>query len=350
MKHIFIQTSGRSERKQVHRQFLLLGFALLLVSGVFALSFTLQNSTIEFGQSITSQTIPELVTSNMIYNIDANSNTSYSGSGYTWKDISGNGNDFVVPGGSSPGSTQAPTTYQFNGTTTSPNGTCTAPTFSSSTQPKYFVFTRTATSGSNSPTGTCFQGLNSWLSGKNFTVAAWIKTTQVGGGYAHYKYMAIVACEYGGVNGDWSFGIDSAGNLAFGTGGTASGKNDLSFSTSTLVNTGSWVYVAVTRTYASSGTGYGVVTFYVNGSKVATNACYLAGGTTSTSCTSTTVKNAQNANGNSIVGTNTYLEIGTEDDSPGYSFGGDIGAEYGWNQVMTDSQILQNYNASKSQY
>jgi hypothetical protein len=225
--------------------------------------------------------------SNLRFHLDASNATSYSGSGNNWNDISGQNNHFAL--------------------------SATRPTFNNSA-PKNFQLTKTSSGG------TFFSGNNSWLGGQNFTVSAWIKTTNVGSGENHWTQMHIMSAESGGLADDWGFGVNGNGKLSFGTGGAS----DLTYASTSSVNSGNWEFVTATRTYSS-----GVIKIYVNGSLQTTS--------------SSTV------NANRTLTSNTSLKIGAGDDG-GATFGGNIGAVYGYNAVLTDAQVLQNYNATMATY
>ena len=165
-----------------------------------------------------------LYVTNLKFHLDASNSSSYSGSGSNWNDVSGQGNNFAL--------------------------SASPPTFIN-TAPKNFQLTK---SGSG---GTFFSGSNSWLGGQNFTVSAWIKTTNVGSGTSHWTQMHVMSAESGGLADDWGFGVDGNGKISFGTGGAS----DLTYASSSSVNTGNWLLVTATRTYST-----GAVRIYVNGS------------------------------------------------------------------------------------
>lgn len=236
---------------------------------------------------ISPQANADLYTTNIKFNLDASNASSYSGSGTTWNDLSGQGNNFTR--------------------------SATAPTFINSA-PKNFQLTYSSSGG------TFFSGSNSWLGGQDFTVSAWIKTTNVGSGDNHWTQMHIMSAESGGLANDWGFGVNGSGKLSFGTGGAS----DLTYASTSSVNTGNWVLVTATRTYST-----GVVKIYVNGSVEATS--------------------ASTGNANRTLTSNATLKIGAGDDG-GSTFGGNIGAVYGYNAVLTDAQVLQNYNSTMATY
>jgi hypothetical protein len=235
---------------------------------------------------ISSPANANLYTTNLRFHLDASNENSYSGWNY-WTDLSGLGNSFAL--------------------------SATQPTFIN-TAPKNFQLTK---SGSG---GTFFSGSNSWLGGQDFTVSAWIKTTNVGSGTSHWTQMHVMSAESGGLANDWGFGVDGNGKISFGTGG----GSDLTYPSLTSVNTGNWVMVTATRTNST-----GAVRIYVNGS-LETNS-------------------GSNVNANRTLTSNPTLKIGAGDDG-GSTFGGNIAAVYGYNAVLSDAQVLQNYNATMATY
>ena len=76
----------------------------------------------------------------------------------------------------------------------------------------------------------------------DFTILTWIRTVLAGYGKNHYETMYIASAEVGGAAADWGFGVDKDGYLAFGH-----GPQDVTLTSTTKVNTGLWVQVAVTR-------------------------------------------------------------------------------------------------------
>lgn len=263
---------------------------------ISALAFAIAlgaTSLVQTGPAITSAAAA-LYTTNLAFHLDANNSSSYSGSGDTWNDLSGLGRNFTRPASGA-----------------------SRPVFQSAS-PKSFLFTRTNNSGGPPSNNAYFSGSNSWVGGNDFTVSAWIKTTNVGAGTQHWVMMHILSAESGGGAADWGFGVDSAGKLAFGI-----GPSDVTYPTSASVNTGNWTYVAATRTKAN-----GVVRLYIDGA--------LAYTSPSNSNTSTLQSNAS-------------MRLGAGDDG-GVSFGGNIAAVYGYSAVLTDAQIAENFNSTKGTY
>lgn len=236
--------------------------------------------------------IPQIITTDLLIHFEA---SNYSGSGSTWVNIGTGG-----------------TTY---------NATLFSPSFINSSI-KSFQFTRNLLSN-----GTAYLNYNYFrflrpdAISDDFTYCAWIKTTEVGYGLNHYNFMYIVSTETGDVNNDFGFGIDSNGKLAYGDGKT--GGSDITIRTTQSVNTGIWTFVAVTRNKLT-----GAVVLYINGVRVMSGTCNV-GNTLSTA---------------------TYVLIGSETDFPGYTFGGNIGALLGNTSVLSDTDILNNFNAQRAIY
>jgi len=101
------------------------------------------------------------------------------------------------------------------------------------------------------------------------------------------------------------------------------GGSDITIRSTQSVNTGNWVFVAVTRKKST-----GDVVLYINGIQDTAGTCNI-GNTLSTA---------------------TYVLIGSETDFPGYTFGGYIGAILGNTSVLTASQILNNFNTQRNIY
>lgn len=251
--------------------------------------------------SFAAVSIPTIITTDLLLHFEAGDTSSYSGSGTTWINIGTGGTLYnaTLVGGSGSGlpkfSTGPPATFNFTRYALV-NGT------SSMSYNRMFL---------KNPPGI----------GDDFTYCSWIKTTQVGQGLNHYQLMYIASTETGSVNNNWGFGIDLNGKLAYGDGKT--GGTDITIQTTASVNTGSWVFVAVTRIKLT-----GAVTLYINGIADTAGTCNSGNSLTS---------------GSEIV-------IGSEKDFPGYTMGGQIASLLGNTSALTATQILQNYNATKSTY
>lgn len=241
---------------------------------------------------------PQIVSDDLLIHFEANNTNSYTGSGSTWINIGTGG-----------------ITYNATLLGSEP------PVFDNSVV-KSFQFTRNMLS-----TGTDYLSYNYMrflrpdAISDDFTYCAWIKTTEVGYGLNHYQLMYIVSTETGDLNDDFGFGIDVDGKLTYGD-GSYSGS-DITIRSTQSVNSGEWVFVAVSRKKST-----GEVVLYINGEPVLSGTCNV-GNTLSTA---------------------TYVLIGSETDFPGYTFGGYIGALLGNTSVLTPSQILSNFNAQRHIY
>lgn len=241
---------------------------------------------------------PDIISTDLIIRLDANNTTSYAGSGTTWTNIG----------------TGAP---NYNGTLSGP----TLPTFVNAS-PKYFNFTRNLLSSPVDYLNYNFVSVIRPLAiGDDFTFCAWINSTQVGAGLNHYQLMYIVSTETGGLNNDFGFGINSAGKLAYGDGDLFG--SDITIATTQSVNTGNWIFVSVTRQKSN-----GEVKLYINGVLDTTGTCNVG----------------------NYLGDSVDMLIGSEKDFPGYTWGGGIGLFLANTSVLTSTQILQNFNATRSIY
>jgi hypothetical protein len=244
------------------------------------------------------QSTPSIVSSDLLIHFEANDPTSYSGSGNTWVNIGTGGTTYnaTLLGSTAP--------YFVNGAI------------------KSFQFTRNAlSSGTSYLNYNYMRFLRPNEISDDFTYCAWINTTSVGQGLNHYNLMYIISTETGDVNNDFGFGIDSNGCLAYGD-GKLSGT-DITIHSTETVNTGNWTFVSVTRKKST-----GNIVLYINGLPVKTGTCNI-GNTLSTA---------------------TYVLIGSETDFPGYTFGGYIGAILGNTSVLSDADILNNFNAQRKTY
>lgn len=242
--------------------------------------------------------LPQLVTGDLIIRLDA---SNYGGAGTTW----------INTGSGAP---------NYNGIL---SGAASLPIFSGiSSLPKYFSFTRNQVN-----TTTDYLAYN-YVSvarptaiGNDFTFCAWIQTTQVGYGGNHYQLMHIVSTETGGVNNDFGFGINSNGKLAYGDGKL--NGTDITIASTQSVNTGNWTFVSVTRKQST-----GEVSLYINGSLDFIGTCNVG----------------------NYLGDSPDMLIGSEKDGPGFTWGGRIGLFLANTSVLSPTQILQNFNATRSIY
>ena len=120
-------------------------------------------------------------------------------------------------------------------------------------------------------------------------------------------------------NSLWSASLTAY--LAYGDGKYQ--ESDITIRTTDVVNTGNWVFVSVTRQKST-----GNVVLYVNGLPDTRGICNV-GNTLSTA---------------------TNVLIGSETDFTGYTFGGNIGAILANTSVLTDEEIMNNFNAQRNIY
>jgi hypothetical protein len=153
-----------------------------------------------------------IVTQGLVLDLDAGKRDSYPGSGNTWRDLTGFGNNFTRSAGT-------------------------------------FVSTPI-----KSFSGGFFSRTNDFF-GDDMTIQSWINTTSVGNYNTHYGQMQIMSAEVLGNGNDFGFGVRQDAKLGFGA-----GPNDVSVATTGSVNTGVWINVAVTRVKLTGG-----VRLYING-------------------------------------------------------------------------------------
>ena len=233
-----------------------------------------------------------IVVTDLALNLDPNITDSYPGSGTVVTDLSGANRHGTFAGS-------------------------TLPTFNSMS-PKSFQFTRALI---NSTTSTASKiTVDSKFLTDNFTIQTWIKTSQVGHSSVHYTTMFIMASECGGGANDWGFGVNNSGKLAFGA-----GRSETTIATPESVNTDTWVNVAVSRSKST-----GAIRLYING----------------------VLKNSgTGSSGNSLTcSQDNKTWIGNGQDGTAYSFGGSIGSVLAYTNVLSDADVLSNYNATSGTF
>ena len=233
-----------------------------------------------------------IVVTDLALNLDPNIIDSYPGSGTVVTDLSGANRHGTFAGS-------------------------TLPTFNS-TSPKSFQFTR-ALITSTASTASKITVDSKFLT-DNFTIQTWIKTSQVGHSSVHYTTMFIMASECGGGANDWGFGVNNSGKLAFGA-----GTSETTIATPESVNSDTWVNVAVSRNKST-----GAIRLYING----------------------VLKNSgTGSSGNSLTcSQDNKTWIGNGQDGTAYSFGGSIGSVLAYTNVLSDANVLSNYNATSGTF
>jgi hypothetical protein len=234
-----------------------------------------------------SENVASVLATNLVLNLDASNAASYPGTGTTWTDLSGAGHDGTLNGTPLPTYVSSPVAaFQF----TSSSSTLSANRVNTSTN----------------------------FLGDDMTLSAWIKTSNVGSGSAHYRTMYILAAEQGGGANDWGFGVNSGGKLAFGA-----GPSDATIATTASVNTDNWVHVAVTRTKST-----GQIKLYING---------------------ILDKTGTGNSGNSLT-VASQIWIGSGQDGPAFSMGGLINDVLAYSSVLSAEDIFKNACAQGAKY
>jgi hypothetical protein len=211
--------------------------------------------------------------------LDPNNSASYPGTGTTYTDVSGYGHHFTKSSGT-------------------------------------FISTPIK----------CFQaGIFSTNTGNfiggDVTIQAWINTTGVGTQVSlHYRLMQIMSAEIPGNPGnptDFGFGIGSTGKLVFGN-----GPSDTSVTSTTAVNTGVWLNVAVTRNNST-----GAVRLYING----------------------VLDKSGSTEYNRLLNVQPNLLIGAGTDG-GTNWSGYMGSIIVYDKVLSNDAILSNFTTSRATY
>jgi hypothetical protein len=153
--------------------------------------------------------------------------------------------------------------------------------------------------------------------GNDMTIQSWINTTSNGNGNSHWMQMQIMSAETPGSASDFGFGVNQNGQLQWGN-----GPSDGSITSTNVVNTGNWINVAVTRNKAT-----GNINLYINGVNI--NSGTLDSG------------NSLTSNNNLIIGSGT---------DGGKNWIGYMNNILAYTSVLTDSDILSNYNNQKTIY
>ena len=241
----------------------------------------------------TSLTPPDIVRDGLVLYLDAGISASYSGSGTTWTDVSGNGK---------------------NGTLT--NG----PTYSSSNGGSIVFDGNNDYASISSP---------SPLSGTQlFTFEIWVNFTSITGNFGGTNKAAwLFAGGSGSGTGQPEFVVISANNTSFtpniiifgrGGGGTT---GSLTIDVSSLMSNGNWYQIVLVRSASN------VETVYLNGSSIGTG-------------------NVSNSFSDGITN---FASIENLSSYSGY-LNGRISNIKIYNRALTAAEILQNYNVLKGRF
>lgn len=153
--------------------------------------------------------------------------------------------------------------------------------------------------------------------GDDMTIQTWINTTSVGSGNEHWRQMQVMSAEVPGAGNDFGFGLNQSGRIQWGN-----GPSDGTIASPAVVNTGAWLNVAVTRKKSTGG-----VKLYVNGVNVA-SATKDSG-------------NTLNAQSNLLIGAGT---------DGGKNWNGYMGIFLTYSVVLSDADVLNNFNATRATY
>lgn len=223
---------------------------------------------------------PGILSSNLVFCLDAANTKSYPGSGSTWTDLSGRGNNIALAntsfvGGSIP----------------------------------YLDFNGTSSYGYN-------YSANNPLTGNAATIVLWIypNTTQPDGTYSGMFALGTKDCALGNGNGrTLLFSMKS--NRAL----TMAKYCDDSTNGTLAPTANTWSMVSLTKNGATTRFG-------INGS---------------------TFENSSDTGTQNFTGTN--LTVGCTD-NPGRYFSGRIAHIMLYNTALTDTQLLQNFNALRGRF
>ena len=234
-----------------------------------------------------------IVTDNMVVYLDAGNNSSYSGSGTTWNDISGNGNNFTLVNG---------------------------PTYSSS-DGGAIVFDGTNDAAVSALNQAFFQ-----FGTGDYSYGLWVKLDTQGSS----SFAAVLSSGAGSETGSWQIDLFLTNKFRHRL-RTPSGTEELA--TNTISNfTNNWYYI-----FAVNDRSEDELKIYVNGTLNATGSGTNYGSINVGNFSSPTdVKNVFN------VATNRNQDSFID---------GSVGQVHVYKgKALTASEVLQNYNASKSRY
>ncbi len=243
-----------------------------------------------------SANAPQVDSGTVLY-LDAGNTSSYSGTGTTWNDLSGRGLTATLPPSSMPS--------QKDGT----GLTCYTPTFSTSGTPN-LVFNGSSTCGYVPNVGLL----------QTYTYEVWFMRT--GADNAMSDYSSIIASPFSGTGKQINITLHwrTNGNLVAGIWDGSAWIE----TTQVYVASNIWNYVAVTYD--------------------GTNLRLSLNGVTATKYSVTgAVTFADNLNDKGLL-------IGKRFDQNGYFFSGAVASIRLYNRVLSDSEIQQNYNATKGRF
>lgn len=150
------------------------------------------------------------------------------------------------------------------------------------------------------------------LASESFSIGAWIRTSAAG--------IKMVLSKETSVGNPWNYRIWLNGGQVYMDMSQVTSQSSLNSPLSNY-NNGAWHYIMGTR---DDSNWY----LYVDGAQVNTKSDPYTG----------SVTNSQN------------LWIGRSAYTAGYQYTGDIGQVFVYNRMLTDAEILQNYNATRTTY
>jgi hypothetical protein len=231
---------------------------------------------------------PKIVTSGLVLYLDAANRNSYPSTGTTWSDLSGNSNDGTLTNGPT-FSTTAVGSISFNGLN------------------NYIGIASPSSRFNWTPSSTGFN---------NMTLDLWIKTSDTAG--------YVISKPWNG-SGEYNYYLYYNG-FYINTGNQA---NAFNFSS---ISTGNWINITI----LVSTTQWGA---YINGSQ---NVALTNHGITNNVPTY--------GNGGENLALMTLYPYGTWAGNTSFSISGNVGSYKMYNRVLTATEVLQNYNATKTRF
>lgn len=152
----------------------------------------------------------------------------------------------------------------------------------------------------------------------NFTLNCWVSSTSFGSGGAGspaFQGSGIIWSDVAGAGND--FVLAMTGNVP----AWFTGNPDVSINDNVAINTGAWFYLSATKNAVT-----GIKELYVNGVLKVSGSCNA---------------NVLNANSKINIGANTL---------DGRYFNGRISQVTIYNKALSSTEILQNYNATKTRF
>lgn len=154
----------------------------------------------------------------------------------------------------------------------------------------------------------------------DFTLSCWFRTTQGGGVPTQwYNGRGLIDCEMSGYQNDFGLAI-GGGRVIFGV-GNPNLPNDISIYSSQTYNDGRWHQAVATRIKST-----GIITLYIDSILTATGIGQTGSLTTAPN-----------------------MRIGSLQTGLNY-FSGNIGPVHVYNRALSQAEIIQNYNATKTRF